>query len=138
MSIPDHYGQYWQEELDIELDLECWIESYKYCMRWTVSTELQSVYFQLRMRDIMTNCKPSQMKKKGKIKYVNGVKLKTKLLYTCFGNAQRWNLFGKIKWVAVEPIRRYLIIGKELILLCDVEVGNHTKIINLLILIAIR
>ena len=64
-TVPHDRFDKWQKDLGMaptQLDVFDWVESYPTCFTHTVSVKLRSFEYQLRLRDIMTNEKLTQMR----------------------------------------------------------------------------
>jgi len=136
--LTEEFAVYWRNEFKIELDELEWIESYIECFNWTISSKLRSFYFQLRCKDIMTNAKLFQMKKRLD-PYCNwctsNYQDSIHLFWECKKVKPIWNVITN--WINVQ-LNCELEIKKELLFLYDIEAGNYTTIINLVILIVCR
>jgi len=138
VEIPEEYVTYWENVLNTEIDCWDWIEGYSECQKWTISTKLRSFYYQLRMKDIMCNVKLCKM---GKMtdeicEWCNKEKQDIMhLFWHCEYTQKIWEYLTN--WIN-EHLKCELAIKVELIFLYDIEAGNLTNIINLLILICCR
>ena len=138
VKIPEQHVSFWEKTLNIEIEEWEWYNSFSECKKWTVSTKLRSFYYQVRVGDIMTNSKLVKMR----------IKLDSRCEWCNYDTQDMIHLFWDCKvvntiwdklsaWIS-EKIGCYLKIEKELVFLHDIEAGNFTTIINLLILIASR
>ena len=136
--IPEQYVLYWEKTLQVTIDEWDWYEHFTECLKWTISTKLRSFYFQIRSLDIMTNHKLVKMKLKTdpSCTWCN-CKDQTiiHLFWDCSVTNQIWQEISK--WLSI-MLDNWLEIKKELIFLHDIEAGNYTVIINLIILIVTR
>ena len=128
----------WENTLDTEIEEWEWYTSYCDCFTWTVSTKLRSFYYQLRVGDIMSNKKLVSMKLKTD-STCQWCGLDNQdilhLFWECTWVRTIWQIIGK--WISA-CLSNHLEIKKELIFLHDIEAGNYTIIINLIILIVTR
>ncbi|MEK6264009.1 MAG: reverse transcriptase family protein [Clostridium sp.] len=138
ICIPEQYVSMWEKLLETEIDEIEWYESYIDCFTWTISTKLRSFYYQIRVGDIMTNKKLVQMKIKNDSTCTwcnDNVQDLIHLFWDCTKINTLWSELSH--WLSA-CIGCYLDIKKELVFLHDIEAGNYTIIINLVILIATR
>jgi len=138
-TLPEEYPMSWSKELKVYIDELDWIESYPNCMKWTISTKLRSFYYQYRMKDIMTNSKLQKMRIKDSASCNwcnNNSQDMIHLFWECIESRNIW--YEIEKWINLKLTNGNLKIEKELIFLFDIEAGNLTTIINLLILITCR
>ena len=135
---PENYALYWADELNVYIDDIDWIEEYSQCVKWTVSAKLCSFFYQFRMRDIMCNTKLVHMKKKisPECEWCGyHTQNQIHLFWDCPVSQKLW---AKIEFLINNTFGCKLEIKKELIFLFDIEAGNLTNIIDLLILITNR
>jgi len=138
-TLPEEYPMSWSRELNVYIDELDWIESYPECMKWTISTKLRSFYYQYRMKDIMTNSKLHKMniKNSARCDWCNcNNQDMIHLFWECIDSRNIW--YELENWINIELTEGNLKIERELIFLFDIEAGNLTTIINLLILITCR
>ena len=132
----------WSRELGCTIDVIDWTESYPECMKWTICTKLRAFYFQYRMQDIMTNSKLYKMN-------LNMLKTDPKCDWCTSTTQDMIHLFWECKYVTKLWIdltnwinswldNGHLEIKKEMVFLFDIDAGNYTTIINLLMLISLR
>ena len=138
ITWPERYVTKWEILLQTKIDEWDWYESYNDCLKWTISTKLRGFYYQLRMFDIMTNHKLSKMK----LKPYQSCEWCTcddqtivHLFWHCTIVKEIWNKLST--WIS-NILGNCLEIKLELIFLHDIEAGNYTSIINLIILIVTR
>jgi len=135
---PERYVVFWQNELNVDIDELDWFEDYMDVFSWTVSTKLRSFLYQIRMGDIMCNLKLFKMKKRDNsdCDWCNNTRQDiSHLFWDCPIVTDIWlELSG---WIN-SMLDCYLVIKKELVFLHDIEAGNYTRIINLIILICCR
>jgi len=138
-TLPEQYPISWAKELNIYIDELDWIESYQDCLKWTISTKLRSFYYQFRMKDIMTNSKLCKMKIKDNsgCNWCNNPYQDMKhMFWEC---VEVKNIWEKLEhWLNRELTYGGLKIEIEMIFLLDIEAGNLTNIINLIVLITLR
>ena len=106
--------------------------------KWTISTKLRSFYYQLSFADIMTNQKLVKMKIKEDMNCPwcnNNVQNILHLFWECNIVNRIWTNLSE--WISA-CIGCNLEIKQELVQLHDIDAGNYTDIINLIILIATR
>ena len=138
VHIPEQYVIMWGKLLDTDIDEIDWYNSYTDCFAWTISTKLRSFYYQLRVGDIMTNKKLVKMKIKEDPNCTwctNNTQDLLHLFWECTKVNYLWIYLSK--WIS-SCIGCHLEIKKELIFLHDIDAGNYTTIINLIILITTR
>jgi len=138
-TLPEEYPISWSKELKIEIDELDWIENYIDCMRWTISTKLRSFYYSYRMKDIMTNSKLFKMKIKDSAKCNwcdNEHQDMLHLFWECIQSKHLW--INLEQWINKILTDGKLKIEREMIFLFDIEAGNLTNIINLIVLITCR
>jgi len=138
-ELPEKYADMWKNRLNVEFDELYWMESYIDCHKWTINTTLRSFYFQFRMDDMMTNHKLYKMKIKSssacdwcKNEHQNMLHL----FWECQIVSPLWTwLEGFLnKTICNNSLK----IEREMVFLYDIEAGNYTNIINLLVLITAR
>jgi len=135
---PEKYAIYWSENLHIEVDELDWVESYVEVFKWTISTKLRSFFFQLRMNDIMCNKKLHKMKKRENSN-CNWCNSPNQDIIHLFWNCKYVStLWKEINMWINNMLDIELIIEQPLVFMYDIEAGNLTRIINLLILICCR
>ena len=136
--IPEQYVHFWMDNLHTEIDEWDWYGSFTECKLWTISTKLRSFYFQLRVNDIMTNSKLVKMTIKTD-PACEWCKAQDQtiihLFWECPCVRPIWDKLGE--WLS-KKLQCDLVIEKELIFLHDIEAGNLTIIINLIILVVTR
>ena len=135
---PETQVQFWNTVLGLELDDIEWIENFQDVFTWTVSSKLRSFYYQLRMKDIMCNEKLFKMKKinnPGCDWCDNSNQDIIHLFWDCPVIIEIWLETTKL---INTTLGCDLKIKRELIYLYDIEAGNLTTIINLIILIVCR
>ena len=124
--------------LNTKIDEWDWYESFTECTKWTISTKLRSFYFQLRVADIMTNHKLVKMKIKTD-QSCNWCECEDQtivhLFWECPIIKEIW--YELSQWMS-NVLKNLLEIKMELIFLHDIEAGNVTTIINLIVLIVSR
>jgi len=138
VEYPECYVRYWETVLEVEIDEWDWFASYTDCIKWTCSTKLRSFFFQLRNLDIMSNVKLCHMKKitDPNCEWCsNGRQDIVHLFWNCPIINKIWADISN--WIS-SRINCKLEIKKELIFLYDIEAGNFTNIINLMVLIVCR
>ena len=134
----ERFVLYWQHELSTDIDTEWWLTSYLDCFKWTVSTKLRSYFYQLRSKDLMTNKKLFDMKKRTDPTcgwcqtHIQDI---THMLWDCPKIRPIWLRMSH--WISFQ-FDCDLMIERELVFLHDIEAGNKTNIFNLLILITSR
>ena len=136
--IPEQYVTMWEKLLEIEINEWDWYRSYTDCLHWTVSTKLRSFYYQLRVGDIMSNHKLVNMKLKDDAicQWCNHQDQDIlHLFWDCTVIKELWNRISL--WISA-CLDNHLEIKRELVFLYDIEAGNYTVIINLLILTVTR
>ena len=138
ITIPEQYVVLWEKTLNTQIDEWDWYEHFTECTKWTISTKLRSFYFQLRVADIMTNHKLVRMKIKSD-QSCNWCECEdqtiTHLFWECPISKKIWHEVSQ--WIST-VLNNWLEITIELIFLHDIEAGNFTTIINLIILIVSR
>jgi len=135
---PEQYAFFWRDQLHIEIDELDWIENYIDVFNWTVSTKLRSFMYQLRMNDIMCNHKLFKMKKR-EDSCCDWCKAPKQDVIHLFWECKYVNkLWHDITMWINENLQCELVIRKELVFMYDIEAGNLTRIINLIILICCR
>jgi len=138
VEIPDSNIRQWEATLNIEIDDWDWLESFSDCFKWTTSTKLRSFMFQLRNLDIMCNLKLYHMRKRTDpfCEWCNaGQQTIAHLFWDCPVAQTIWS--DLTAWIN-KKLNCQLKIEKELVFLYDIEAGNLTCIINLLVLVTCR
>jgi len=137
--LPEEYPISWAQELNIIIDEFEWLESYQDCMRWTISSKLRSFYYQFRMKDIMTNSKLLKMKIRDDAICnwcKNPYQDMKHLFWECMDSRNIW--INVENWLNEELTQGGLKIEIEMIFMLDIEAGNLTNIINLIVLLTLR
>jgi len=139
-TLPEEYPISWAKELNIDIDELDWIESYIDCLNWTISTKLRSFYYQFRMKDIMTNSKLFKMKIRDD-STCNWCDNKHQdmihLFWECMESKNIWKQLEN--WLNIKLFHGdFLKIEIEMIFLFDIDAGNLTNIVNLIVLITCR
>jgi len=138
LEIPDRYPQFWQNNLGIPVDEIDWYESYEDVFKWTISTKLRSFLYQLRMGDIMSNHKLFRMKKKDSSKCDWCKDTKQDIIHLFWNCTIINDLWHNISEWINNHLDCELIIERELVFMYDIDAGNLTRIINLIVLICCR
>ena len=118
----------------LEIDEWDWYESFVECKSWTVCTKLRSFYYQLRVNDIMTNSKLVKMKIKTDPSCEWCDETNQTIVHLFWDCPVVHTLWNKISEWLSSKLNNNLEIKKELVFLYDIEAGNFTTIINLIIL----
>jgi len=138
-TIPEEYPNSWSKELNIQIDELDWIESYQDCVKWTISNKLRSFYYQFRMKDIMTNSKLYKMKIKETAKCNWCENIHQDMIHLFWDCVESRNIWYQLEhWLNSELTQGNLKIEIGMIFLYDIEAGNLTNIINLIVLITCR
>jgi len=138
VELPECYLRHWENTLNTEIDIEYWFESFTDCFKWTCSSKLRSFLFQIRNLDIMTNVKLFNMKKRSDPFCewcTNGKQDMLHLFWECPVTNKIWVEINK--WIN-RKLNCELEIKQELLFLYDIDAGNYTCIINLMVLIVMR
>jgi len=138
-TLPEEYPISWARELNVFIDEIDWIENFQECIKWTLSNKLRSFYYQFRMKDIMTNSKLYKMKINDTAKCnwcENSHQDMKHLFWECIESRKIWTQLEH--WFNENLTQGGLKIEICMIFLYDIEAGNLTNIINLIVLITCR
>ena len=138
LIIPETYVQFWNIALDLELDDIEWTENYQDVFKWTISSKLRSFYYQLRMKDIMCNNKLHKMKKIADPACDWCDNDNQHIIHLFWDCPSIINIWKETSQHINDILGCDLVIKKELIFLYDIEAGNLTTVIHLIILIVCR
>jgi len=137
-ELPDKYPHFWHNVLELDIDVLEWYENYEDVFKWTISSKLRSFFYQLRMGDIMSNYKLFKMKKRDNSQCDWCKETKQDIVHLFWECKCITNLWNKLSLWVSKHLDCDLKIEKELVFMYDIEAGNLTKIINLIVLTCCR
>ena len=138
LCLPEQYVVRWEEILETEIDEIDWYNSYIDCLTWTISAKLRSFYYQLRVGDIMTNSRLVKMKLKDNANCAWCPCIKQTILHLFWEFKVVKEIWDTISIWLSGCLNNNIEIKKALIFLYNIEAGNYTRIINLIVLIVSR